>query len=187
MRRSVPSLPLSLYSMRPSTYMRVPLVTYCSTTSASLPKKVRRCQSVFSCCWPSRPDHWRFVARDRLATLVPPVVIRISGSLPTLPINWTLFRLRDIVLFLWVVMVHLAATSRRSKTAMRNLLGTRIVLGDPASGRMRRNSHERGVSLTMSFFRYDPSGQRSAMRPARVPRLGYGLTLPDSKSLRQVD
>jgi hypothetical protein len=43
-----------------------------------------------------RSFHCRFVASENFATLVPPPVVRISGSDPTLPISMTLLRERLI-------------------------------------------------------------------------------------------
>jgi hypothetical protein len=52
------------------------------------------CHSVFSCFSPDAEFHWRVVAREKFATLLPPVVVRTSGSFPRFPINVTLFKLR---------------------------------------------------------------------------------------------
>src|ERR1700761_4584528 len=54
----------------------------------------QRCHSVFSCLAPDASFHVRLVARENVATRLPPVVERTSGSFPRLPINVTLFRLR---------------------------------------------------------------------------------------------
>src|SRR6187549_3357717 len=53
-----------------------------------------RCHSVFSCFEPDASFHDRLVAREKVATLLPPVVARTSGSLPRFPIRVTLFKLR---------------------------------------------------------------------------------------------
>src|SRR5689334_16131476 len=84
--------------MRPSTYSLSPLWTYFSTMSASCDPLVfhttQRCHSVFSCFWPLWSFHVRLVAREKVATRLPPVVERTSGSFPRLPIRVTLFKLR---------------------------------------------------------------------------------------------
>src|SRR6185503_15201538 len=54
----------------------------------------QRCHSVFSCFWPLASFHERLVASENVATLLPPVVDRTSGSLPRFPIRITLFKLR---------------------------------------------------------------------------------------------
>src|SRR5512146_186676 len=70
---------------------------YFSARSASpeplLFQQITRCHSVFSCFSPFWPVHCRLVARDRLATRDPLLVLRTSGSAPKLPISMTLFRL----------------------------------------------------------------------------------------------
>src|SRR5688572_9531594 len=53
-----------------------------------------RCHSVFSCLSPLASFHVRLVASEKLATRLPPVAERTSGSLPRFPINVTLFKLR---------------------------------------------------------------------------------------------
>src|SRR5262245_30707863 len=53
-----------------------------------------RCHSVFSCLAPLASFHVRLVASENVATRLPPVVDRTSGSPPTFPINCTLFKLR---------------------------------------------------------------------------------------------
>src|SRR5260370_26728931 len=55
---------------------------------------MRRCHSVFSCFSPPCPVHWRLVARDRVATRDPVLVLRTSGSAPKFPISMILLRLR---------------------------------------------------------------------------------------------
>src|SRR5687767_4060167 len=52
------------------------------------------CHSVFSCLSPCGLFHVRLVASEKLATRLPPLVDRTSGSFPRLPISVTLFRLR---------------------------------------------------------------------------------------------
>src|SRR3990172_8529462 len=52
------------------------------------------CHSVFSCFSPAAEFHCRLVASENCATLLPPVVVRISGSFPRFPISVTLFKLR---------------------------------------------------------------------------------------------
>src|SRR5580704_3356997 len=52
------------------------------------------CHSVFSCFSPDAEFHWRVVASEKFATLLPLFVVRISGSLPRFPMSMTLFRLR---------------------------------------------------------------------------------------------
>src|SRR3954469_25610765 len=54
----------------------------------------QRCHSVFSCLAPLASFHDRLVAREKVATRLPPVVERTSGSLPRFPISITLFKLR---------------------------------------------------------------------------------------------
>src|SRR5438874_1063733 len=54
----------------------------------------QRCHSVFSCLDPDASFHDRLVARENVATRLPPVVDRTSGSFPRLPISTTLFKLR---------------------------------------------------------------------------------------------
>src|SRR6476661_10297999 len=84
--------------MRPSTYSLSPFLTYRSTISASCELLVfqttQRCHSVFSCFEPDASFHDRLVASEKVATRLPPVVDRTSGSLPRFPIRVTLFRLR---------------------------------------------------------------------------------------------
>src|SRR6185503_12865960 len=46
------------------------------------------------CFDPDASFHERLVARENVATRLPPVVDRTSGSLPRFPINTTLFKLR---------------------------------------------------------------------------------------------
>src|SRR6476620_12320232 len=53
----------------------------------------QRCHSVFSCLAPAASFHSRLVASEKVATRLPPVVERTSGSLPRFPISCTLFRL----------------------------------------------------------------------------------------------
>src|SRR3954462_7404831 len=83
--------------MRPSTYILSPFLQYFSTTSASPVPLVfhttHRCHSVFSCFSPLGVVHWRLVASEKVATRLPPVVERTSGSLPRFPISITLLRL----------------------------------------------------------------------------------------------
>src|ERR1035437_6176433 len=52
------------------------------------------CHSVFSCFSPDAEFHWRVVASEKFATLLPLDVVRISGSFPRFPMSMTLFRLR---------------------------------------------------------------------------------------------
>src|SRR5438067_7341729 len=54
----------------------------------------QRCHSVFSCFAPDASFHDRLVASENVATRLPPVVDRTSGSFPRLPIRVTLFKLR---------------------------------------------------------------------------------------------
>src|SRR4051812_40837389 len=54
----------------------------------------QRCHSVFSCLAPDWSFHVRLVASENVATRLPPVVERTSGSFPRLPIRVTLFKLR---------------------------------------------------------------------------------------------
>src|SRR5918992_2304643 len=54
----------------------------------------QRCHSVFSWRVPLASFHERLVASENVATRLPPVVERTSGSFPRLPIKLTLFRLR---------------------------------------------------------------------------------------------
>src|SRR5688572_3887039 len=86
------------YSMRPSTYRRSPFLQYFSTTSARPVflafHTTQRCHSVFSCFSPLALFHCRLVASENVATFAPPVVVRISGSLPRFPIRLALLRLR---------------------------------------------------------------------------------------------
>src|SRR5688572_24382328 len=77
--------------------MRSPLWTYCSIISAMRSHAVQRCHSVFSCCWPLRSVNDRLVATENLATRLPPPVVRISGSFPTLPMSITLFNERAMI------------------------------------------------------------------------------------------
>src|SRR3954471_23522058 len=56
----------------------------------------QRCHSVFSCFAPDWSFHVRLVASEKVATRLPPVVERTSGSFPRFPIRVTLFRLRLI-------------------------------------------------------------------------------------------
>src|SRR5688572_6293465 len=78
--------------------MRSPFLQYRSTTSASVENFVfhttHLCHSVFSCFSPLGVFQARLVAREKLATLLPPATVRISGSFPRFPISMTLFRLR---------------------------------------------------------------------------------------------
>src|SRR3982751_5364722 len=53
-----------------------------------------RCHSVFSCLAPDASFHERLVASEKVATRLPPVVERTSGSFPRFPISVTLFKLR---------------------------------------------------------------------------------------------
>src|SRR5215217_2510630 len=84
--------------MRPSTYSLSPFLTYFSTMSASCEPLVfqttQRCHSVFSCLAPDASFQVRLVASEKVATRLPPVVERTSGSFPRLPIRVTLFKLR---------------------------------------------------------------------------------------------
>src|SRR5215831_5229333 len=83
--------------MRPSTYSLSPFLTYFSTMSASCELFVfhttQRCHSVFSCFAPDASFHCRLVASENVATRLPPVVERTSGSFPRFPISVTLFKL----------------------------------------------------------------------------------------------
>src|SRR3982751_3756262 len=54
----------------------------------------QRCHSVFSCFAPPASFHVRLVASENVATRLPPVVERTSGSFPRFPIKVTLLRLR---------------------------------------------------------------------------------------------
>src|ERR1041385_8094778 len=54
----------------------------------------QRCHSVFSCFDPAASFHERLVASEKVATRLPPVVERTSGSCPRFPISMTLFKLR---------------------------------------------------------------------------------------------
>src|SRR5260370_29125873 len=71
---------------------------YFSARSASwaplLFQQMTRCHSVFSCFSPPCPVHWRLVARDKVATRDPVLVLRTSGSAPKFPISMILLRLR---------------------------------------------------------------------------------------------
>src|SRR3712207_9397125 len=53
-----------------------------------------RCHSVFSCLAPLASFQERLVASENVATRLPPVVERTSGSFPRFPIKLTLFKLR---------------------------------------------------------------------------------------------
>src|SRR3954465_8741417 len=83
--------------MRPSPYIFLPFLQYFSTTSARPEPLVfhttQRCHSVFSCFSPFGEFHCRLVASENVATRLPPVVDRTSGSLPRFPISITLLRL----------------------------------------------------------------------------------------------
>src|SRR5690349_1823014 len=59
--------------------------------SAVRPKATRLCHSVLSCQLPCWSLARSAVAREKVATMVPPGVERTSGSLPTLPRRSTLF------------------------------------------------------------------------------------------------
>src|SRR6266480_618684 len=78
--------------------MRSPFFMYFSARSASwaplLFQQITRCHSVFSCFSPPCPVHCRLVAKDRVATREPLLVLRTSGSAPKFPISMTLLRLR---------------------------------------------------------------------------------------------
>src|SRR3954464_6051333 len=54
----------------------------------------QRCHPVFSCFDPPASFHERLVASENVATRLPPVVDRTSGSFPRFPIRVTLFKLR---------------------------------------------------------------------------------------------
>src|SRR5262249_16116097 len=54
----------------------------------------QRCHSVFSCFAPDASFQVRQVASENVATRFPPLVERISGSFPRLPMRVTLLRLR---------------------------------------------------------------------------------------------
>src|SRR5918997_328641 len=54
----------------------------------------QRCHSVFSWRSPLAAFHVRLVAREKVATRLPPLVDRTSGSAPRFPISVALFRLR---------------------------------------------------------------------------------------------
>src|SRR5213595_554366 len=56
--------------------------------------RITRCHSVFSCFSPPCVVHCRLVARDRVATREPLLVLRTSGSAPKFPISMTLLRPR---------------------------------------------------------------------------------------------
>src|SRR3954466_1930195 len=77
--------------------MRSPFLQNFSTTSARPVPLVfhttHRCHSVFSCFSPFGEFHDLLVASEKVATRLPPVVERTSGSLPRFPISCTLFRL----------------------------------------------------------------------------------------------
>src|SRR3954462_4115112 len=103
--------------MRPSTYSLSPFFTYFSTMSASCEPFVfqttQRCHSVFSCFAPDWSFHVRLVASEKVATRLPPVVERTSGSFPRFPINVTLFKLR-LTISSWresVVLARMLASS----------------------------------------------------------------------------
>src|SRR6476661_1424742 len=68
----------------------------------------QRCHSVFSCLTPDWSFQDRLVASEKVATRLPPVVDRTSGSLPRFPINTTLFKLR-LTVSSWREMDDLAA------------------------------------------------------------------------------
>src|SRR5687768_3233320 len=59
-----------------------------------LHQTTQRCHSVFSWRSPDGVFHDRLVASPKVATRLPPVVARISGSAPRFPIRVTLFKLR---------------------------------------------------------------------------------------------
>src|SRR5438552_15546727 len=83
--------------MRPSTYILSHFLQYFSTTSARPVPFVfhttQRCHSVFSCFSPFCEFHCLLVASEKVATPLPSVVERTSGSLTRFPTCITLFRL----------------------------------------------------------------------------------------------
>src|SRR5690349_13018347 len=68
----------------------------------------QRCHSVFSCRCPLWSFQVRLVAREKVATRLPPVVDRTSGSFPRFPIRVTLFKLR-LTDSSWRERVHILA------------------------------------------------------------------------------
>src|SRR3954469_24290336 len=68
----------------------------------------QRCHSVFSCFAPPASFHERLVASEKVATRLPPVVDRTSGSFPRFPIRVTLFKLR-LTDSSWRERVHILA------------------------------------------------------------------------------
>src|SRR6476620_3267949 len=68
----------------------------------------QRCHSVFSCFDPAASFQERLVAREKVATRLPPVVDRTSGSFPRFPIRVTLFKLR-LTVSSWREKVHILA------------------------------------------------------------------------------
>src|SRR5471032_1693329 len=98
----------------------------------------QRCHSVFSCFAPAASFHARLVASENVATRLPPVVERTSGSAPRFPIRVTLFRLR-LIWISWQLASDLAGQSierlrpARQRTGAAILLSLRTPSGHPGA------------------------------------------------------
>src|SRR5580704_5098857 len=76
--------------MRPSMQIRDPFFRYCCAISACLPQTTILCHSVRFCRSPLLSLNVSSVASEKLHTAWPPLVYRVSGSLPKRPTKITL-------------------------------------------------------------------------------------------------
>src|ERR1700694_464941 len=147
--------------MRPSTYILSPFLQYFSTTSARpeplLFHTTHRCHSVFSCFSPLGEFHDRLVASEKVATLLPPVVDRTSGSLPRFPISMTLFRLR------------LTVPPGESSVPAQNSIGRAQGPGKPTISTVSKTAL-RSLAVALGDLESSPQHQRILDRPAVIVR-----------------
>src|SRR6267143_3694967 len=147
--------------MRPSTKSLSPFLQYFSTTSASPVPLVfhttHRCHSVFSCFSPLAEFHVRLVASENVATLLPPVVERTSGSLPRFPISITLFRLL------------LTVPPGESLVPAQNSIGRAQGPGKPTISTVSKTA-PRSPAVALGDFERSPQHQRILDRPAVITR-----------------
>src|SRR6478609_11618814 len=105
-----------------------------ASVDALLFQTTQRCHSVFSCLSPLGPLQLRLVASENVATRLPPVVERTSGSAPRFPIRVTLLRLR-LIWISWQLASDLAGQSierwrpRRQRFGAATLLSLRTPAG----------------------------------------------------------
>lgn len=164
----------------PSMKMRRPLRRYLSQISASRLQTTIWCHSVRRCLSPFLSVHDSSVAREKLATGVPDVVYRTSGSRPSLP---TKIALLTILNLLPHSPLHYNARPRKKRISDWNRAGP-STMDRLGRSRWTVSPFRCGVPRTVRIRRVrwrsrfagplDRSSRRSGLRAACRPANGPG-------------